>query len=539
MLQPENNVCCRNVTIIARYVQQIVGSEVLLLENLPYSVEYLRDEHNWLPLPVYVEIMERAIEILKDNEAPFKMGLSAQELESWGAFKYLQRVFGSVIFGPVEVYKQVGKYNEFFNRTKDLIVVKPGQDHCYIKVKFKNNVNPVDDFVSDAFIRGILCGVPKIWNLPLAQLDEPLFEYDLKYLLQKVGKVSADQIEIKNNRLYVRGVECGKQIVLLAEVVKGEPIFLGQYRDIDPGDRLESFTLGILVNKDYEINDKLKLKQGQIYNAPYFVYKLSWQTLGFWRKIYQLTVHSFISKKAYREGIESQLSTIRNYVETLEDKVIQRTEQLNQAKSEAEYWQGKAEKLLYAMLPESIVEKMLKGKLTAEEIEGTVVFTDLSGFTEFSRNLEPQQVSDVLTKYFTTMSKIVTRYGGWVNKFMGDGILALYGLNQEENHTENAVAASIEMQKQMKNYTWKMRVGIASGKFITGEFGTEDLRRFDCLGHVVNLASRLQSHADSDDIMVCGNTFNQVKSKYNFSEAKKISPKGIGEIEVYTVNYTG
>jgi len=89
----------------------------------------------------------------------------------------------------------------------------------------------------------------------------------------------------------------------------------------------------------------------------------------------------------------------------------------------------------------------------------------------------------------------------------------------------------------MENYTWKMRIGVATGKFITGEFGTEDLRRFDCLGHVVNLASRLQSHADADDILVCERTYSLAKDKYRFSEAKKISPKGVGEIEVYTVEY--
>ncbi len=536
-MQSENNVCCRNITIIARYVQQIVGSDVLLLENLPYSVEYLKDEHNWVPLAVYGQIMRRAIEFLKDPDAPYKMGLSAQELESWGAFKYLKKVFGSVIFGPVEVYDQVGKYNEFFNRTKDLIVVKAGKDHCYIKVKFKNGVNPVDDFVSDAFIRGILSCVPKIWHLPLAQLEEPLFEYDLEYLLEKIGEVSKEQIKIQNNKLFVNGEEYGKQVVLLSEIFNKEPLFLGQYRDIDAGDHLETFKIGILITKDLEVNDKLKLKQGQIYNAPYFVYKLSWQTLSFFRKIYQLTVHSFISKKAYREGIENQLLTIRDYVETLEDKVIQRTEQLNFAKKEAEYWRAETEKLLYSMVPQHIAEKMIKGKLVAEEIQGTVVFTDLTGFTEFSRNLEPQQVSDVLTKYFTNMSKIISKHGGWVNKFMGDGILVLFGLQGREDSVGRAIDASIEMQKAMENYTWKMRIGVATGKFITGEFGTEDLRRFDCLGHVVNLASRLQSHADADDILVCERTYSLAKDKYRFSEAKKISPKGVGEIEVYTVEY--
>ncbi|MBI5077167.1 hypothetical protein HZB94_02195 [Candidatus Falkowbacteria bacterium] len=537
MIHQENNVCCRNITIIARYVQQILGSDNLLLENLPFSVEYLNDEHNWVPLTVYTEIIERAIDLLKDPDAPYKMGLSAQELESWGAFRYLQKVFGSVIFGPIEVYKQVGRYNEFFNRTKDLIVVKTGKDHCYIKIKFKNNVNPVDDFASDAFIRGILCGVPNIWHLAAAKMEEPLFEYDIERLLRQIGKVSDSEISVKDNKLFIRAEECGQKIILLSEMVKEGPLFLGRYREIHANDRLDDFTTAILVTKDFQVNDKLKIKKGQIYNAPYFIYKLNWQSLSFWRKLYQLTVHSFVSKRAYREGIESQLTTIRNYVETLEDKVLQRTEQLNQAKAEAEFWRAKAENLLYAMLPQNIVEKMMKGKLVAEEIEATVVFTDLSGFTEFSRNLEPQQVSDVLTKYFTSMSEIITKHGGWVNKFMGDGILALFGLEGKTDAGFDAVRAAIEMQSKMSEYTWKMRCGVASGKFIIGEFGTKDLRRFDCLGHVVNLASRLQSEAKEEEVLVCSRTYEQLKTRFQFSEAKKISPKGIGEVEVYSVKF--
>lgn len=531
-------MCCRNVTIIARYVEQVLGSDVLLLENLPYSVEYLKDEHNWIPLSVYSEIMDRAVELLKDPDAPFKMGLSAQELESWGAFRYLQKVFGSVIFGPIEVYKQVGKYNEFFNRTKDLIVARPGRDHCYIKVKFKNRVNPVDDFASDAFIRGILAGVPHIWHLPQAKIEEPLFEYDLRYLLEKVGlpaQAGAAKMDIRNNKLFVNGVECGREVVLLSEMEKGEPLFLGQYRDVHVGDKVETFKVGILITADVVVNDKLKLKKGQIYNAPYFIYKISWQPLSFWRKIYQLTIHSFISKRAYREGIESQLATIRNYVETLEDKVVERTKQLNEARTESEFWRGKAENLLYAMVPQRIADEMVRGKLRAEELEGTVMFTDLTGFTEFSRNLEPQQVSDVLTKYFTAMSKIIAAHGGWVNKFMGDGILALFGLNGESNYVDEAIAAGREMQKAMNQYTWKMRVGIATGRFITGEFGAENLRKYDCLGHIVNLANRLQSNAESEEILVCVETYKKSADKSAFGAPRLINAKGLGEVEVWPV----
>jgi len=530
------SVCCRNVGIIAKYVTKNLGSDNLLLENLPHEPEFYADENSWITLEEFVSIMDKAIDILKDPEAVFNMGLSAQELESWGAFKYLQKVFASVIMGPVEVYKQVGKYNTHFNKTKDLIIVGAEKDRCYTKIKFKNNINPVDDFVSDSFIRGILTSVPRIWNLPEAKIIEPMFEYDLKRLLIQVGEVDQAEIKFLAGRCILRNEEIGHQVVLLSEKVNDEYLFLGDYREVNPDEDWDNVRLGFLITKSVQVSPRLKIQEGEIYNAPYFIYKITWRPLNFFQKIYQVSLNSFLSKKAYRDGLESQLETIKNYVETLEDKVVERTEQLNIAKNESEYWRKKAETLLQTMLPENVATSMMQGRLKAEEMEGTIVFTDLAGFTSFSRDLAPEEVSNQLTGYFTEMSQIINKNYGWVNKFLGDGILALFGLQKGQDHAESAIIAALEMQKAMEKYPWHKRIGIASGKFITGEFGTEKTRRFDCLGHVVNLASRLQSHAEIGEILVCENTFNRMSSKFKFGNKKQIAPKGVGAIDVYSIN---
>jgi class 3 adenylate cyclase len=530
--QKKKIVSCRNINIIANYVYKNLGSDSLLLEDLPHDISYYKDENSWVTLSEFVLIMRKAIGLLKDYEAPFKMGLSAQELESWGAFKYIQKVFASVILGPIELYKQVGKYNGFFNKTKDMLIVQKEKGQCDFKVKFKNNVNPVDDFFSDAFIRGIFTSIPRIWNLPEARLEEPMLEYDLKTLLIKIGEVDESDIKFIGGRIIVRNVEIGRQVVLLPEEKK-EELYLGKYREFQSDDDWEMVRWGFVITSNIEINKHLILKAGEIYNAPYFIYRISWRPLNWFQKMYQLVVKSFVSKNAYREGLESQLDTIKNYVETLEDKVLKRTEELNDAKEESEYWRGKAEDLLQTMLPENIVQKMMKERLVTEEMEGTIVFTDLAGFTAFSRDLEPEEVSRHLTEYFTAMSEIIHEHGGWVNKFLGDGILALFGLNDKEGHIEMSIKASLAMQAAMHKFPWHKRVGIATGKFITGEFGTEKTRRFDCLGHTVNLASRLQSHAEIGELLVCSDTFLKMKDKFNFGVKKQISPKGVGDISVY------
>ncbi|OGF30888.1 hypothetical protein A2533_03105 [Candidatus Falkowbacteria bacterium RIFOXYD2_FULL_35_9] len=535
MTSEVKNVCCRNITIIARYVQKMLGSDSLLFQGLKYKEVFYKDENNWITLAEYNEVMEKAIDMVKDPKAPYKMGFSARELESWGAFKYIVNVFASVILGPIEVYKQVGRYNQFFNKTKTMVVAKEEKNSCAIKVKFAEGVNPVDDFYSDYFIQGILSSVPHIWNLPHPEFEEPLLEYNLKKLLFEIGKIDPKEVVIRNKKLFIKGEECGRPVVLISENVRAGKMFFGKYRSIQSEDDLKNEQIGLLISRDYTINKFLTLKKGQIFNAPYFIYKVKWQSISFWSKLYRLFIQSYFSKKSFREGFESQLATIKNYVETLEDKVIERTEQLNQAKKEAEFWRGKAENLLYAMLPEHIVKRMIVGKLKAEKTKGTIVFTDLAGFTNFSRDKDPEEVSNLLTKYFTEMSQIIGDHGGWVNKFLGDGILAMFGLHGNEDYPEQAIKAAIRMQRVMHKYPWGKRIGVATGKFITGEFGTEDSRRFDCLGHVVNLASRLQGHAESGEVLICSDTYTLVKDKFKFDEVIKISPKGIGEIDVHRI----
>ncbi|HCC22853.1 TPA: hypothetical protein DF272_01600 [Candidatus Falkowbacteria bacterium] len=527
------NVCCRNISIIARYVKQMLGSDNLLFQGLSNPRDFLLDENNWITLAEYNQVMEKAIDLLKDPQAPYKMGLSSRRLESWGAFKYIVNIFASVILGPLEVYKQVGRYNKFFNKTKEISVVKEGKDHCYIKIKFAPDVSAVDDFYSDFFIQGILSSVPEIWNLPPAEFREAMLEYNLKSLLLSIGGLRNGEYEIKQQKVLIRGEECGRPVVLLPDVVGGHEIFLGRYRTLKASDDFASLPIGILITRDYPVNKMLKLRSGEIYNSPYFIYRVDWKKISFTKKLYYLFFQAHLSKRAYLEGIESQLQTIRNYVETLEDRVIERTEQLNRAKQEAEYWRGKADTLLRTMLPEKIVSRMMVGKLKAEKTRGTIVFTDLAGFTNFSRDMDPEDVNRVLTQYFTEMSEIITAHGGWVNKFLGDGILAMFGLAENADYTHQAVKAAMAMQRAMHKYPWGKRIGIATGKYITGEFGTAHSRRFDCLGHIVNLASRLQGHSESGEILVCEETFTQTKEAFDYSEQIKISPKGIGEISVY------
>jgi class 3 adenylate cyclase len=211
------------------------------------------------------------------------------------------------------------------------------------------------------------------------------------------------------------------------------------------------------------------------------------------------------------------------------------TLQLKRAKADAKYWRKKAENLLTTMLPAHIIKDMMRGKLPAREIYGTVMYTDLVGFTAYSKDLPPQEVEAALTNYFTAMSKIVERHGGWVNKFLGDGILAIFGLDtRTRTSAEDAARAAIEMREVMNEFPWQIRIGIATGPFIVGEFGSSHLRRFDCVGHTVNFGSRLQSLAESGSALVCEKTFLSLYDKgFSFLPRRIANVKGIGDAPMY------
>lgn len=528
----QNTVSCRNINIIAEYVKQQLGSDAMLFLDLEYSAEYLKNEHHWITLTLYNEIMDRAVDLLKDPQAPYKIGVSALSLGSWGLFRYVQQIFLSVILGPAEVYRRMGDYNPHFNKTKNLAVCDARDGECLMQLQFKNGINPVDDYHSEMLMQGVMASIPGNWKLPLATIQSLTKEYDIFELLQKIGNLSSDEVKLRDNLLYIKDRQIGKKVRLL-DVQLNQKIFAG-FTDAQSEMKLTEKDVGILITEDIEINKRLTLLAGEIYNAPFFLYKIVWEPLTLLKKLKHLLWHSVGSKRAYLEGMESSLATIQHYVQTLEEKVIERTRQLHKAKSEAEYWREKADQLLGTMLPEHIVKAMMSGRLQAKQIEGTVMYTDLADFTSYSKSISPEVIEKELTKYFTEMSEIITKYDGWVNKFLGDGILVIFGLEDGKHAVENAAKAALEMDRVIDKYPWKTRIGIATGPFVIGEFGSDSLRRFDCIGHTMNLGSRLQGLADSGQTLVCAETHKRLEVKgYGLAPARMVYAKGIGEILAY------
>jgi adenylate cyclase len=166
--------------------------------------------------------------------------------------------------------------------------------------------------------------------------------------------------------------------------------------------------------------------------------------------------------------------------------------------------------LFSRFVPENVVDEVLKGahglRLGGVQREGTVMFTDLRGFTSFSESLTPAQVIDVLNHYLSEMSDAILDNGGTLVAYMGDGIFAVFGAPLEQaDHADRALATAREMlQTRLPRFNdwirsqglgdgFRMGIGLNSGHVMSGHVGSERRVEYAAVGDTTNTASRIES----------------------------------------------
>lgn len=174
-------------------------------------------------------------------------------------------------------------------------------------------------------------------------------------------------------------------------------------------------------------------------------------------------------------------------------------------------------------LPDYVVKQILDNpdsiKLGGVNQTITVLFADIRGFTRLSEHAAPEKVVHLLNRYFTTMSEIVLKHGGTVDKFIGDGLMALFGApHATPEDAAGAISAAIEMQQAMKGMAAELGatglgavgigIGLHTGEATVGYIGSERRSEYTAIGDTVNVSSRLESHAKSGEILVSEETKN-------------------------------
>lgn len=173
-----------------------------------------------------------------------------------------------------------------------------------------------------------------------------------------------------------------------------------------------------------------------------------------------------------------------------------------------------------------LVDMLMSGDLTTalggSAYRGTVLFSDIIGFTTMSESLPPTEVVARLNRYFTVMQKLIYDNGGNVDKFSGDAIMAFWGVPQTNQPEErNAVLTALRMQEELWSFNLTlesenqqpihMGIGINTGEFVAGNVGSEDKIEFTLIGDAVNLAARIEDRASRSQVLISEATWEPIK----------------------------
>ncbi len=504
----------RNTKIIATYVRYRLGSTGALFDDIPFPggkyktpKHFFLNEDEWTTFENFEKIFRRAKEMVGEKDFYYQCGASSAKFGSWGRFEYFVRVFAS----PGDGYKRLPFFNQNFNDTKDIeIIRKPEYDRklkkirTILKITFHDDFDCNRDYIGDAFLRGIVSSIPSIWGLPFASTEEPLVPYDPEVLFNRDPEFSHYHLHVKmeGNSLTLTDPDtgerrtAGKRILLMPETAGGKDVYLGKYDECQGQENQGNpkKTTAVLITETIRAGEDILMQEGSIYAAPYIIINICYDKISWKRRfrevfklkkdrkdsgkglvdtINQLRGTIIERNEAYRvlkktnEELRAAKIRLAEYNVELEKMVEERTGELQKAQQDLlQLNRGLEEKVraqvielerynhLRRYLSPKIAEKILAGgaafgtKPTRKFM--TVAFTDIKGFSHLTDSLEPEELFQLLGQYMCEMIAIIHKYDGTLNKMIGDGLLIFFGDPVPmDDHANRALKMAVEMQEKI------------------------------------------------------------------------------------------
>ncbi len=180
------------------------------------------------------------------------------------------------------------------------------------------------------------------------------------------------------------------------------------------------------------------------------------------------------------------------------------------------------------------------GILQGQRREVSVLMSDLAGFSAIAERLEPEQVVELLNVYLGRMTDMVERYGGTVDEFIGDAVLAIFGAPVvRPDHAARAVACAVAMQREMEDVNRElasrglppidMVAAVNTGEVVVGSIGSERRAKYGVVGSPVNLASRIQTLAAPGEVVVTDTTRRSAGAAARVAETREVALKGFAD----------
>src|SRR5271167_1228950 len=192
--------------------------------------------------------------------------------------------------------------------------------------------------------------------------------------------------------------------------------------------------------------------------------------------------------------------------------------------------------------PEHLAEKIreARGDLDGERKQVTVLFADVTGSMDLAERTDPELWRNIMDRFFTILCDGVHRFEGTVDKFTGDGIMALFGAPlAHEDHAQRACWAALTLQRELAAYaaavrrthglSFSVRMGMNSGEVVVGQIG-EDLRvEYTAVGHTVGLAQRMESLAEPGKAYLTDQTAQLVSGYLDLDDLGEFDVKGVSQ----------
>jgi class 3 adenylate cyclase len=482
-------------------------------------------------------------------------------------------------------------YNKKLRKIRAVIRVKSHEDHDANR-----------DYIGDPYLRGIISSIPTLWGIPRAVVTRIMNEYNPVLLFNEEEEFTSLNLDARMEgeelTIYSPDEMCrkvvGRKVVLEPDIVGGRSFFLGRVSELSSGGYGGSGerSTGILITDSVRAGGKEILTQGEIFNAPYFILVISYEEAPFFKKLLRplfgtrrggeaaygmietinhLREAMAAKNAAYKdlEKVNQKLSKakeeIDNYARNLEAMVEMRTRELSRAKEDLESLnrdlskkvQDQVEELgryheLRRYLSPKITERILSEGSDLSAISHrkfmTVLFSDIRGFSNLTDSLEPEEISLLLNHYLAEMTGLIHKHEGTLDKIIGDGMMVFFGDPVPiQDHAQRAVLLAIDMQRRIGRlkdewYSYghdlNIGIGINTGYMTVGNVGSEFHRDYTVIGNQVNVAARLESMAQSGEILVSQRTYSKAKDIVEFERAGTFNLKGIhSPVAVYRVLY--
>lgn len=166
-------------------------------------------------------------------------------------------------------------------------------------------------------------------------------------------------------------------------------------------------------------------------------------------------------------------------------------------------------------------------------VEITVLFADLSGFTELTHELGAEKTHEVVDAFLRMGTEVLVRHGAFIDKYVGDAVMAIFNVPiRHPDHSHRAIRAGLELADELKSLARRLdlpllaSVGIASGYARVGRLGSDDSKDYTAIGDVVNLAARLQAKAGAGEILVAENALAATATESALGVREQLVLKG-------------